>query len=120
MEASSAFRDLVPPILMEAFAQSEMLLLEPFLVFELRVTAEAVSKALYELSIIDAKVDDTKPFGEMICITGMIPADTCKSYGIKVSSYIYYKNLARVKYIKMMYLLHSTFIYLIPQCFPSP
>lgn len=83
----SAFRDLVPPVLMEAFLQSEMILLEPYLEFELRVTAGAVPKALYDLNMMGAKVDETNPVGEMVRITGTIPADTCKNYGAKAGAY---------------------------------
>jgi ribosomal protection tetracycline resistance protein len=83
----SDFRDIVPPVLMEAFAQSEMILLEPYLEYDLRIAAGAVSKALYDLSAMGAKIDDINPIGEMVRFTGTIPADACKSYGTKVSSY---------------------------------
>ena len=83
----SAFRDLVPVVLMEAFSQTEMILIEPYLHFELRITTGAVSKALYDLSMMGATVDETNLAGEMVLIVGTIPADTCRSYGAKVSSY---------------------------------
>ncbi|MCL2501367.1 MAG: TetM/TetW/TetO/TetS family tetracycline resistance ribosomal protection protein [Defluviitaleaceae bacterium] len=83
----SAYRNLVPPVLMEVFAQCGMILLEPYVDFELRIPSGAVSKALYELARMNAEITETDAMGEAVRITGTVPADACKSYGIKVNSY---------------------------------
>jgi len=83
----SAYRDIVPLVLIEAFAKAGMSLLEPYLNFELRVPPDAVSRALYELSRMDATIIDTNPAEEFVCITGEIPADKCKNYSAGVGAY---------------------------------
>jgi len=84
----SAYRDLVPLVLMEAVTNAEMTLLEPILDYELRIPSVATSKALYELRMMNAVVDSTTliPDDAMV-ITGQIPADACRGYGAKVGTY---------------------------------
>jgi len=73
---------------MEAAASGEMTLLEPILDFELRVQSTVVSKALYDLRLMNANLDGTNLTGQdSMCITGQIPADLCRGYAAKVGSY---------------------------------
>jgi len=83
----SAYRDIVPLVLIEAFANAGMNLIEPYLDFELRIPTDAVSRALYELSRMNVNIEDTSPAGEFVCIAGDIPADKCKNYGASVGAY---------------------------------
>jgi ribosomal protection tetracycline resistance protein len=83
----SDFRDLVPPVLMEAFMAARMELLEPILEFELRVPEKAASKALYDCQRLRADIATTQAGNTGLLITGLIPADTCKGYNTQVASY---------------------------------
>lgn len=83
----SAYRDLVPLVLMECFAQAGMVLLEPYQFFELRLPASGVSRALYDLNRMAADIGEMSGHDENVKITGVIPADACKGYGLKISSF---------------------------------
>ena len=84
----SAFRDLVPLVLMEALNGANMTLLEPILDFELRVPDISVSKAMYDLQMMSAYGYSTTAMPDgSIAIAGKIPADKCRGYGAKVGSY---------------------------------
>jgi len=84
----AAFRDLVPLVLMEALKDAEVTLLEPILDFELRILDASVSKAMYDLQMMNAHAYSTNTMPDnTLAITGQIPADTCRGYGIKVGSY---------------------------------
>ena len=84
----SAFRDLVPLVLMEALKDAKMILLEPILDFELRVPDASISKAMYDLQMMNAYAYNTGIITDnFTAITGQIPADTCRGYGTKVGSY---------------------------------
>ena len=84
----SAFRNLVPLVLMEAVKNAEPVLLEPILAYELRVPSQAVSKAMYDLRMMNAAIDGTAALpGDISAITGHVPADACRGYGAKIGSY---------------------------------
>jgi len=84
----AAFRDLVPLVLMQAIANAEMTLLEPILDYELRIPVESASKAMYDLRMMDATIDNTNTtMGDTFTIMGQIPADVCRGYGAKIGSY---------------------------------
>jgi len=84
----SAFRDLVPLVLMEALKDAKMALLEPILDFELRVLDTSISKAMYDLQMMRAYSYNTTALADgTLAITGQIPADTSRGYGTKVGSY---------------------------------
>jgi len=84
----AAFRNLVPLVLMQALKEAEMVLLEPILEFELRVPESAISKAMYDMQMLNASDYDATamPDGTML-ITGLVPSDTARGYGAKVGSY---------------------------------
>jgi len=84
----SAFRNLVPLVLMEAIKKAEPILLEPVCNYELRTPSGVASKALYDLRMMNATVDRTETMpGDMMVIAGQVPADACRDYGTKVGSY---------------------------------
>jgi len=84
----SAFRNLVPLVLMEAIKNAEPILLEPICSYELQTPSSAASKALYDLRMMNATVDSTETMpGDMMAVLGQIPADACREYGTKVGSY---------------------------------
>jgi len=83
----SAFRDLVPLVLMQAAQNAGIVLLEPIMEYELRIPGGAISKAMYDLRIMNATIDSTISTGENALITGQIPADVCRGYAAKVGSY---------------------------------
>jgi len=84
----AAYRDLVPLVLLEALKESNIILLEPIMDFELRVPDASISKAMYDLQMMNAGAFNTaaKP-GGTTAITGQVPADTSRGYGSKVGSY---------------------------------
>jgi len=84
----AAFRDLVPMVMMAALKEAGMILLEPIMDFELRIPDASISKAMYDLQLMNANGYNTAAMpGEATAITGQIPADTCRGYGAKVGSY---------------------------------
>ena len=84
----SAFRNLVPLVLMEAVKNAAPILLEPIMAYELRVPSAAASKALYDLRMMNATVDSTEnSASDTIIITGHIPVDSSRGYATKVGSY---------------------------------
>ncbi|MCL2855048.1 MAG: TetM/TetW/TetO/TetS family tetracycline resistance ribosomal protection protein [Defluviitaleaceae bacterium] len=91
MSTPSDFRNLIPLLLMEAFAAASMMLLEPYLHFELRAPAQSTSKALGDLQRMHAAIEQTTTLpdadDDFIRITGTIPADTCRDYGAKIGGY---------------------------------
>jgi len=97
----SDYRDLTPPVLMEAFAQAGMDLLEPVYWFELRVPGFAAGKALYDCERMRAVIEATEALpedGGGICISGLIPADTCKNYAAQTASYTEGRGLFITKF----------------------
>jgi ribosomal protection tetracycline resistance protein len=95
----SAYRDITPPVLMEAFKNAGMGLLEPMLSFELRVPAYAAGRALFDCERMRAVVEETAASqdGEGIIIAGLIPADSCKKYAAQVASYTEGQGIFSVK-----------------------
>jgi ribosomal protection tetracycline resistance protein len=85
----SAYRDITPPVLMEAFVNAGMELLEPVLEFELRVPAHVAGKALFDCERMRAVIHEAvTPLEEDgIKISGLVPAETCKNYAAQVASY---------------------------------
>ena len=84
----ASYRDLVPLVLMNALKDANMALLEPIMDFELQVPDTSVSKAMYDMQMMNAYAYNTAAIpGGMISITGQIPADTCRGYGAKVGAY---------------------------------
>lgn len=85
----SDFRNLIPIVLMKASARAEMVLLEPFLLFELRIPSQSISRALGDLQKMDAIISQTTtlPDDDFIQITGKIPADNCRDYGARIGGY---------------------------------
>lgn len=94
----SAFRDLTPPILMEAFSVAEMGLLEPVLAYELHTPTLFSGTAIYDLRRMNATIDETLQNKDDIVITGLIPSDSCKGYGAKVASYTQGLGIFTTKY----------------------
>jgi len=84
----SDFRNLTPLVLMEAFENAEMMLLEPFLSFELQAPQTSIPKALYDLQRMDAKIDESTTIAcDFVKIIGTVPAHACKGYGAKIGGY---------------------------------
>lgn len=83
----SAFRNLVPLVLIEAFKRSGMVLLEPYLAFDLRIPPHSVGKAFRDLSQMRAVIETTTSHDEETMIHGAIPAAECKGYGANIASY---------------------------------
>jgi len=83
----SDYRKLVPLVLMQAAQDAGIALLEPIMDYELRIPGGAISKAMYDLRMMNATIDGTTSTGENALITGQIPADACRGYGAKVGSY---------------------------------
>ena len=85
----SDYRNLTPLVLMEAFQNAGMELLEPILEFELHVPANSAGKALADCERMRAGIikTETSLFDGSICITGLIPADSCKTYAAHTASY---------------------------------
>jgi ribosomal protection tetracycline resistance protein len=85
----SDYRNLTPLVLMEAFVEAGMGLLEPILSFELRVPVQTASKALYDCERMRGIIENTTAdgSGDGLIITGLVPADTCKGYGAQTASY---------------------------------
>jgi ribosomal protection tetracycline resistance protein len=85
----SDYRDLAPLVLMQAFGEAGMELLEPVFEFELRVPGYAAGKALYDCERMRADIIKTAALADEngIAISGLVPADTCKNYGVQVASY---------------------------------
>jgi len=85
----SDFRNLIPVVLMEAIGKTDMVLLEPFLLFELRIPSQSVSKALGDLQQMNANISQTAtlPNDDFIQVAGIIPAHNCRDYGSKVGGY---------------------------------
>jgi ribosomal protection tetracycline resistance protein len=96
----SAYRDITPPVLMEAFVNAGMRLLEPVLSFELRVPAYAAGRALFDCERMRAVVEETNApqDSESVNVTGLIPADTCKNYAAQVASYTEGHGIFSVKF----------------------
>lgn len=94
----SDFRDLAPMVLMEAVGNAKTKLLEPVNEFELIVSENTVSKAMYDLKMMNALYE--QPYfknGEYL-IKGTIPFDSSKNYQIKVLSYTEGKGLYTYKF----------------------
>lgn len=96
----SDFRNLTPIILMEAFVTAGMKLLEPFLEFELRIPTTSVGKAINDLRMMNALIDETIALsdGKSSNITGLFPADTSRNYGAKVGAYTEGKGVFLTKF----------------------
>ena len=87
MGTPSAFRDLTPLALMEAFGEAGMELLEPILEFSLRVPENALSRALYDCQQMGASGISIENEHGFMAISGLVPAAACKGYSVKVASY---------------------------------
>lgn len=83
----SDYRDLTPLVLMEAFINSGMQLLEPILEFELIIPEHMAGKALYDCNKMNAEIKETNSRNEEFIITGFIPVETSKDYKIHLASY---------------------------------
>ncbi|MCL2576256.1 MAG: TetM/TetW/TetO/TetS family tetracycline resistance ribosomal protection protein [Defluviitaleaceae bacterium] len=82
----SDFRNLTPLVLMEAFTNAGVTLLEPYLDFELQVPQTSIAKAIYDLQCMKGEIAETIN-GDFIRITGIIPSHNCKGYGAKIGGY---------------------------------
>jgi ribosomal protection tetracycline resistance protein len=96
----SDYRDLTPPVLMQAFAEAGMALLEPVYEFELRVPGFAAGRALYDCERMRAVIGGTAALADDdgICVTGLVPADTCKNYSARTASYTEGRGLFVTKF----------------------
>lgn len=74
------FRKLVPLVLMDALVQSGTVVYEPIYSYELTVPEEAMSKAVFKLSAIQAVVSETVVENGMALITGTIPVGVTESF----------------------------------------
>ncbi|BFH62085.1 elongation factor G [Paenibacillus azoreducens] len=74
------FRKLVPLVLMDALVQSGTEVYEPIYSYELTVPEEAMSKAVFKLSAIQAVVCETVVENGMALITGTIPVGVTESF----------------------------------------
>ncbi|MFU1793941.1 GTP-binding protein [Paenibacillus azoreducens] len=74
------FRKLVPLVLMDALVQSSTVVYEPIYSYELTVPEEAMSKAVFKLSAIQAVVSETVVENGMALITGTIPVGVTESF----------------------------------------
>ena len=85
----SDYRDLTPLALMEAFSKAGMELLEPVYEFELRVPGFAAGRALYDCERMRAVIEKTAALPEDggVSVSGLIPADACRSYAAQTASY---------------------------------
>ncbi|MBS4174877.1 tetracycline resistance ribosomal protection protein [Bacillus sp. FJAT-49736] len=70
---ASDFRKLVPLVLMEALVDAGTSVLEPINQFELQVPANALSKAMFKLSALQAEMEEPVPHKEMFLLTGTLP-----------------------------------------------
>ena len=94
----SAYRDLTPLALMEAFVNAEMELLEPIMKFELKVPETSASKALYDCERMRAMDLHIESLPGFIQILGLVPAATCKKYAVQVSSYTEGRGIFTAKF----------------------
>ncbi|KAI4453003.1 translation elongation factor g-related [Holotrichia oblita] len=81
------YRNLAPLVLMEAFSNSSMQMLEPILEFELVLPEHAASRALYDCRKMNADIWETKNGNGEFIITGLVPVETSKHYKLLLASY---------------------------------
>ncbi|QSX06745.1 TetM/TetW/TetO/TetS family tetracycline resistance ribosomal protection protein [Sedimentibacter sp. zth1] len=94
----SDFRDLTPMVLMEAVDNAKTKLLEPVNEFELIVPENTVSKAMYDLKMMNAVYEQPNIKNNEYLFKGTIPLDNSKNYQIKVLSYTEGKGLYTYKF----------------------
>lgn len=83
----SDYRNLAPLVLMEAFLNSGMQLLEPMLEYELILPEHLAGKALYDCNKMNAEIVETKSGNGEFIISGFVPVETSKDYKMHLASY---------------------------------
>ncbi|MBO0996125.1 elongation factor G [Bacillus sp. SD088] len=81
------FRHLTPLVLMEALSKAGTEVYEPINSFELRVPAQALSKAIFNLSTMKADFNEPALKDETVLITGSIPVATTEPFKVGLHSY---------------------------------
>ncbi len=74
------FRHLVPLVLMDALAQAGTAVYEPLNEFELSAPIQAISQAMFELSMVKAIFEQPVLHTDMFLLTGTLPVATTEEF----------------------------------------
>ncbi|QBD79263.1 TetM/TetW/TetO/TetS family tetracycline resistance ribosomal protection protein [Ktedonosporobacter rubrisoli] len=84
---ASEFRNLVPLILMEALSQAGTAVYEPINQFELSVPVQAISTALFKLSLLGAAYEQPTLRHDTFFVTGTLPVITSETFRRELASF---------------------------------
>jgi len=83
----SDFRKLAPQVLKKALNNNKLVLMEPYLHYELQLPVDAIGKGVSDILRMRGTVSDPLVDRELGTVRGEIPADTCKAFGQELSGY---------------------------------
>jgi ribosomal protection tetracycline resistance protein len=94
----SDFRNLAPIVFMQALEKADTSLLWPMLKFRLKIPSFALGKTLSDLSQMNAKFNLPEQKSESYLICGIIPAETCQNYELKLKAFTEGKGIFSTQY----------------------
>lgn len=83
----SDYRHLTPQVLMNAFKNAGMQLLEPLMAFELTAPETAAGKALFDCRRMEAEIHETVASHGEITITGLVPFENARNFPLELAAY---------------------------------
>lgn len=83
----SDYRKLAPQVLRKALEDVPMLTLEPYLSYVLEIPEYAIGRAVSDVLKMRGTVSDPSIVANQATLKGIIPVDTCKSYGQVLADY---------------------------------